>query len=421
MPRSDYVRGWKRRVRGEMIDAQVEAIFQDGIFRIDPATPMGQSMCANTDIQTILTPKRTLDQDRTARSSNRSSAGKGVATIKRIHVWRHLAFGTIAFFGSISSLRAQAGNETVASSTERCEISESDHKWIDQALAAWRFAEVRELHLTPKPLPPIEVFDDRCQYISESPQKGPTWKGSIHGSTIALPDGSTVPFGVVSFAAPVAGHTDAGFFVMSLPSVWHANHVQSGLGLERLMNGVLLHEMTHTRQFYFVNPTMDRLAKVNHLSDDIGDDSLQDAFSKDPKYVADYERERDLLYEAALAPDDAEARRIAKKALAQVRARRSMWFTGKLAYWREVDEVFLTMEGLGQWTAYAWLTDPEGAHIAPTLALPEVRRKRNRWTQDEGLALFLLIDRLVPGWQVFAFAKHPELAYELLERAVSSP
>ena len=421
MPRSDYVRGWKRRVRGEMIDAQVEAIFQDGIFRIDPATPMGQSMCANTDIQTILTPKRTLDQDRTARSSNRSSAGKGVATIKRIHVWRHLAFGTIAFFGSISSLRAQAGNETVASSTERCEISESDHKWIDQALAAWRFAEVRELHLTPKPLPPIEVFDDRCQYISESPQKGPTWKGSIHGSTISLPDGSTVPFGVVSFAAPVAGHTDAGFFVMSLPSVWHANHVQSGLGLERLMNGVLLHEMTHTRQFYFVNPTMDRLAKVNHLSDDIGDDSLQDAFSKDPKYVAAYERERDLLYEAALAPDDAEARRIAKKALAQARARRSMWFTDKLAYWREVDEVFLTMEGLGQWTAYAWLTDPEGAHLAPTLALPEVRRKRNRWTQDEGLALFLLIDRLVPGWQGFAFAKHPELAYELLERAVSSP
>jgi hypothetical protein len=160
---------------------------------------------------------------------------------------------------------------------------------------------------------------------------------------------------------------------------------------------------------------------VNHLSDDIGDDSLQDAFSKDPKYVAEYERERDLLYEAALASDNAEARRIAKKALAQVRARRSMWFTGKLAYWKEVDEVFLTMEGLGQWTAYAWLTDPEGAHLAPTLALPEVRRKRNRWTQDEGLALFLVIDRLVPGWQSFAFAKQPELAYELLERAVSSP
>jgi hypothetical protein len=404
-----------------MIDDQVEAIFHDGILRINRATPRDQSMCANTDIQTIFAPKRTLDQDCTGLSSNRSSAGKGVMTIRRMHALLHMAFGIIAVFGSISSLPAQAGNKIAASSTERCEISESDHNWINQALAAWRFAEVRELHLTPKPLPPIEVFDDHCQYISVSSQTVPTWKGSIHGSTISLPNGSTVPFGVVSFAAPVAGQEDAGFFVMSLPSVWRANHVQSGLGVERLMDGVLLHEMTHTRQFYFVNPTMDRLAKANHLSDDIGDDSLQDAFSKDLKYVAAYERERDLLYEAALASDNAEARRIAKKALAQVRARRSMWFAGKLAYWKEVDEVFLTMEGLGQWNAYAWLTDPEGAHLAPTLALPEVRRKRNRWTQDEGLALFLVIDRLVPGWQSFAFAKHPELAYELLERAVSSP
>jgi hypothetical protein len=186
------------------------------------------------------------------------------------------------------------------------------------------------------------------------------------------------------------------------------------------MEGVFLHEMTHTRQFYFVNPTMDRITKANHLADDISDDSLQDTFSKNPDYVLDYNRERDLLFEAASASSDDEARRIAKAALAQMRTRRAKWFSDRLAYWAEVDEVFLTMEGLGQWVAYAWLTDPKGANVAPPVALPEVRRKRNHWTQDEGLALFLVIDRLVPGWQDFAFADHPELAERLLERAASS-
>jgi len=346
--------------------------------------------------------------------------GSNIMKNSRTHLWSVTALGISALFCNISDLPGQAAKEHPVLSSDRCEMSASDRDWINRALRNWRFAEVRELHLHPKPLPPIETFDEHCQYVSASNAPTPKWTGSSHGATIALPDGSKTPFGVVSFAAPVAGQADAGFFVMSLPSVWRANHVQSGLGLERLMDGVLLHEMTHTRQFYFVNPSMDRLTKENHLTEDFGDDSLQDAYSKNPGYVADYERERDLLYEAASASDDNHARQLAKEALAQMRARRAKWFTSNLAYWSEVDEVFLTMEGLGQWVAYAWLTDSKGAHLAPAVALPEVRRKRNRWTQDEGLALFLVINRLVPNWQGFAFAQHPELAERLLERAVSS-
>jgi hypothetical protein len=41
--------------------------------------------------------------------------------------------------------------------------------------------------------------------------------------------------------------------------------------------------------------------------------------------------------------------------------------------------------------------------FAVTAALPGMRRGGRHWSQDEGLAIFLLIDRLVPGWQARVF------------------
>ena len=82
-----------------------------------------------------------------------------------------------------------------------------------------------------------------------------------------------------------------------------------------------------------------------------------------------------------------------------------------------MDDLFLTMEGIGQWTAYAWLTDPNGPNLKSQFALSEVRRKHNHWTQEEGLALILVIDRLAPGWQKLASAPKLQLAESLLERA----
>lgn len=124
-----------------------------------------------------------------------------------------------------------------------------------------------------------------------------------------------------------------------------------------------------------------------------------------------------MLYAAALAPTDTEAKDLARLALTKMRTRREKWFVGDATKWQTIDEIFLTMEGLGQWTAYAWFTDKKGLNLDPAGVLPEVRRKRNRWTQDEGLAVFLVVNRLVPGWQKFAFAPQPELAVALLERA----
>ncbi len=90
------------------------------------------------------------------------------------------------------------------------------------------------------------------------------------------------------------------------------------------------------------------------------------------------------------------------------------WFTGESAYWADLDEIFLLMEGAGQWATYAWYVDPRGGAVDRETALHELRRAGRYWTQDACLALFLVIDRLLPGWQRLAFARPPVTGTALL-------
>jgi len=300
-----------------------------------------------------------------------------------------------------------------------CAFESGDKAWIEQALRNWRVSERAILKLKPAPPPTIVAIDASCTHVGKAgPKATIRWTSAAHpAGVVTLPDGKTVPIGPISFAAPDNGAAHSGFFAMSMPSVWRASGVTSEIGLERLMDGVLLHELMHTRQFYFANPALVELAEKYHFGDDMSDDSLQDKFKSDPAYVAAYQAETDLLYSAADAPSDAQARRLAATALATMRARRARWFVGGNAQWAPLDDIFLTMEGLGQWLAYAWFVSPRGLSLNHQAAIAAVRRKRQRWTQDEGLGLFLVIDRLAPRWQRLAFAAHPALAEALLAEA----
>ncbi len=298
-----------------------------------------------------------------------------------------------------------------------CKMAKGDAAWMAQALRKWRVAEREVLMLAPAPLPEIVAVDALCAYSGKA--KGTEkmkWKGLPHGGTIRFPDGKTQAVGPLSFASPVEGDPRGGYFAMALPSVWRAAGVKSDLGLERMMDGVMLHELMHTRQFYFVNPRLVALTAQYRLPADLSDDSLQAAFEKNPAYVAAYTVERDALFAAAAAPTDAEARQLAARALTLYRARHARWFTGPAAQWAPLDDLFLDMEGLGQWVFYRWALR---SGVAPAEALAATRRGGKYWTQDEGLALFLTIDRLLPDWQSRAFAAQPALAEALLEAAAS--
>lgn len=304
-----------------------------------------------------------------------------------------------------------------APASAACVMADADAAWLTQALRNWRVAEREALKLKPASLPDIVAIDAACTYTA-TPSGRDTlrWRAVEHRGTVRFPDGKTQAVGPLSFASPLPGRA-RGYFAMALPSVWRAAGVKSDLGLERLMDGVMLHEFMHTRQFYFVNRLLDDLTARFKLPDSIGDDSLQAAFEGNPAYAADYRAERDTLFAAAAAPTDEEARQLAAKALSLYRARHAKYFTGDNAKWAVLDGLFLDMEGLGQWMAYSFYIR---SGLAPAAVLPAVRRDGKYWTQDEGLALFLTVDRLVPGWQKHAFAKEPALAEELLEMAATS-
>lgn len=299
-----------------------------------------------------------------------------------------------------------------------CRLGADDQAWIERALANWEYASTTLLRLPPAPLPQVVAVDAHCQ-ANALPVVGQpiVWKGRRHGGEMLLPDGTKAPVGVVSFAGPDDKGPRDGFFVMSTPSVWRDGGVTSELGLETLMDGVLLHEMMHTRQFASLNPHLAALSRKYGLPDDINDDSVQRAFEGDAEYVRAFRAETDLLYAAAAAPDDVSARRLARDALTAMRARHARWFIGTNAKWAPLDDVFLQMEGLGQWLIYQWYVGGPRRTYDPDVAERAVRRRKTQWSQDEGLALMLVVDRLVPDWRARAFAPEPALAEELLALA----
>src|SRR5690606_17590855 len=270
------------------------------------------------------------------------------------------------------------------------------------------------LRLEPRPLPTVFAIDGACTYrLPEGAVAAAS--GLPHEGQPRFPDGGEAPLGPISFASG-----EGGYFAMSLPSVWREAGVGSPLGLETLMTGVLLHEMMHIRQIALAAEALgDAAERAGIADDDLTDDIVQERFGADPAYLAAYVAERDALFAAADAASDDEARRLAAEALGLMRERRQRWFTGDKASFAALDDVFLTMEGMGQWLIYRYFRSPEGGGLAPADARPAVRRGGRRWSQDEGLALLLVVDRLLPGWQARAFRDPDWRAERLLAAAVA--
>ena len=84
----------------------------------------------------------------------------------------------------------------------------------------------------------------------------------------------------------------------------------------------------------------------------------------------------------------------------------------------ELEDLFLTMEGVGQWTAYQVALR---GGLPPLDAQNAIRRGRTRWSQEEGFAAFLLIDALVPNWRDRGLKGKPASIVALLSEAARRP
>ncbi len=313
-----------------------------------------------------------------------------------------------------------------------CTFPPTEITWLQRALDGWNQVSREFLRIDPSPLPWIVLFDASCVWhlspdaslnrdalpvtttLSFAGNPVPV-RALSHTGTVLLPSGRPVAVEMKA-STQLYGNNRGAFFVMAMPSVWQTKEVSAPTRAEYLQ-GVFSHEMTHTRLLVDINRRVRELARKNDLVYPINDDVIQTEFHRTPGFEAAFDRERDQLYRAALEPDPVKQREHTIKALDLVRARHARYFTGPTAAYAELESLFLTMEGVGQWAAYRLARTRAGGNDAEALRL--VRDNKKYWSQDEGLALFVLLDALVPDWQSRVFAPAPASPFALLEEAVA--
>jgi len=219
------------------------------------------------------------------------------------------------------------------------------------------------------------------------------WRRTIHNDSIILPDKSIIPIRLMSFAAQIPNDTNKSFFVMPLPSYWEKSGTASKeLGLENLVTGVFIHEFSHSQQMQNFGKEMTLFEKQNNFGVEFTDDIVQDIFSKDSSYLNLYNKELQNLYQSVQDPTFDKV--LVRDGLRLMSQRHSDYFKSQFSSLKEIDNFFLTMEGLGQYSMYLWLTHPKGGNLKKDIAIKGVRRGGKWWSQDEGFALFLILDKL---------------------------
>ena len=340
---------------------------------------------------------------------------------------RGTPFVAMLLLASTCLARAASPKDSAPAPLPACDLAAAT-PWISGWLAAWDLTSRDILRLPDAPPPTIVFFDTTCVYTNSAvaaggarARKGPAlrgrpleWRVATHGDSLTLPNGKHVEVALLSFTS--SDKVTGPFFVMAAPSYWE----RAGHGEEPGLTAVFLHEFTHTRQVRGMGARIAPIDATWKGEKDLDDDAVQNRFGKDSTYVAEYLAERELFYRAADAASPAQARALAAEALARLRSRRARWFTGADSVYVTLDDVFLSMEGAAQWAATAWLAHPKGGRMTKDAAVAFMLGNHRWWVQDEGLAIFLAIDRLLPGWQSMVFRDPSAGVLELLEKATRS-
>ncbi|MEO6528267.1 MAG: hypothetical protein ABIP93_16720 [Gemmatimonadaceae bacterium] len=362
------------------------------------------------------------------------------AQCHRMREWAHVATGSavrrrtrrlgwttvlLVVLGAMGAPTASALEpRTTRATRATCRLAAADSAWIATALDGWQRLNARTLHAPPTRFPILVLFDSLCSHTlppARRPEVDVAFVGAgqafavrsvEHGGTIRLPDGDSLPAQLISITSRLPNGDM--FLVMSLPGIWRSSGRASPHDV--LASAVFQHEFAHT-QSASLGSRIDALIRRG-LPAQVDDDVIQKRFDSLPEFQSAYAAERDLLFAAASAPDRARAIDLARRALAAIDRRRARFFRGPNAIYADAEDVFLSMEGTGQWSAYLWLVDPDGGAMPMAQALPFIRRGGRRWSQDEGLALLLVLSRLAPLAPRELFAPSATTVLPLLRRAL---
>ena len=347
-----------------------------------------------------------------------------------------IAAAALAALASVSAMAHRTDTRALAGSTT-CAFKDVDRRWLQRALDGWELTRREFLQIEPQPLPWIVLYDASCVWDLEAPEPplvaetrsletALTFGGAPlrvraapHRGTVLLPNRLEIP---IEVKASTMLYRDgrSTFLVMSMPSVWRSDrrHAMKPF-LDEYLQGVFTHELTHTLQLVPINRRLRRLLRASAVPGRLTDDVIQARFKKERGFARAVENERDLFYRAVQARDPANRRELVKSALGMTKKRHARYFKDANAAYAEIEGLFLTMEGAAQWAAYRLTRARDQRGSGDVAAMNLVRDDRKYWSQDQGLALFVLLDALVPGWQDRMFQPLPPSPFALLEEAIA--
>lgn len=338
-----------------------------------------------------------------------------------------------------------ATEKPIGEAVAACAMPAADEAWVQRALDGWRWVLDEALAIDPR-LPWMVLFDATCTWQLGVPDGVPAagqpvasalvfagrpvaLRSERHGGTVVLPNGKQRPPAPMAAGTPYeAADGVVPFFALAMVDVWRqAAPDLDRPALERFFSGVAIHEMVHTLQIVDLDRRIGELGERFELPEDFDDDIVQTRFEGVAGCRELFEAERDLLFRAALATDEGAARTLARHGLGLLAARREHCFGAQGELYERLEDLFLNLEGLAVWShfqlalhdpAVAFLPEHEGAGAQELIAALQAKTK-GYWTQDEGFALYLLLDRLVPDWRREVLTPELPSPVGLLARALA--
>jgi len=303
-------------------------------------------------------------------------------------------------------------------------------------LDSWTRACRDFLEINPEPLPGIVLFDSSCVWhlgTEVGDPRGSDWldtslrfagrpvpiQAQSHDGTVTLPNGAGIPADIIAVAMPGAAGRDA-FLVLALPELWR-RHPQASRDphLAIRISSVALHEMIHTRQLFDLQRRVHAIGQRFDLPARFDDDVVENRFADSVEYRRMFATERDLLYDAVAGSDPAHSIMLIAQADSIAQRRRDRFFTGNDEVYAELESLFLNMEGVAEWVRFkSHQADPSWP-TADADIIAFLRGQENNWSQDEGLALVLLLDRMATDWKRQILGPTMPSPWAILREAIS--
>ena len=373
--------------------------------------------------------------------------------VKLRHAWRSgssvLAATAAALclwglWSDASGVATPASGQTVQPGTATNGPDEQTRAWIQATLHNWETICRRYLHIDLEPLPWMIFYDEKqAWHLAADEKLLPPQRAALatsflfngrprtllrvaHDNTdLWVPSGKKLPIGPGkaphTFAMPYDNGTKS-FFVLALPSVIRALAGADNQNLDKLFLGLAGHELAHTRQLVDVMRRIKTLREKHDVPIGIDDNFIQKTYSADEEYARLFAEERATFFRAVMEDSDQDtSRRLVLEALSIAERRRARFFTGARAVHAELDDIFLVMEGVGEWVRFQLKRQQVSPSSRWHQTVNEMMADSDAWSQHQGLALFLLIDRLVPDWQSRFLSPNFPSPFAVLREALTTP